>query len=56
MEKKSEKFEELVMNYMKYNSCPVAATMTQIGGKMETYYSLLNRSRRQSIWRDAAHD
>lgn len=33
MKKKSEKFEELVMNYMKHNSCPVAATMTQIGGK-----------------------
>ena len=33
MEKKSGKYEELVMNYMKHNSCPVAATMTQIGGK-----------------------
>ena len=33
MEKKSKEYEELVMNYMKYNSCPVAATMTKIGVK-----------------------
>jgi len=33
MENKSKKYEELVMNYMKHNSCPVAATMSQIGGK-----------------------
>ena len=33
MEEKSKKFEELVMNYMKHNSCPVAATMKHIGGK-----------------------
>lgn len=33
MQEKSKKFEEMVMTYMKHNSCPVAATMTQIGGK-----------------------
>lgn len=33
MEKKSEAYKELVTNYMKYNSCPVAATMKVIGGK-----------------------
>ena len=33
MEKKSEAYEELVENYMKFNSCPVAATMGVIGGK-----------------------
>ncbi len=33
MEKKSKKYNQLIMNYMKHNTCPVAATMTQIGGK-----------------------
>lgn len=33
MEEKSEAYAELVTNYMKYNSCPVAATMGVIGGK-----------------------
>ena len=32
-EKKSDAYDELVANYMKYNSCPVAATMGVIGGK-----------------------
>lgn len=33
MEKKSEAYEELVGNFTKFNSCPVAATMGIIGGK-----------------------
>lgn len=33
MDKKSKKYDELVLNYLKYDSCPVAATLSQIGGK-----------------------
>lgn len=33
MEKKSKKYNELVLNYLKYDSCPVSATLSQIGGK-----------------------
>ncbi len=33
MENKTEAYEDLVATYMKYNTCPVAATVAVIGGK-----------------------
>jgi len=33
MEKKSKKYQELILNYLKYDSCPVSATLSKIGGK-----------------------
>lgn len=32
-EKKSKAYQDLVINFTKYNSCPVAATIALIGGK-----------------------
>ena len=36
MENKSEAYQEMVKTYLEYNSCPVAATMSVIGGKWKS--------------------
>ena len=36
MENKSEAYQEMVKTYLEHNSCPVAATMSVIGGKWKS--------------------
>lgn len=36
MENKSEAYQEMVQTYLEFNSCPVAATMSVIGGKWKS--------------------